>query len=57
MPAIQPPLYPTFLFLNFLSLNKTLYVWIISTITYKTAVRHAALYQRSFFRWSFVHSL
>nr|BCU92833.1 small hydrophobic protein [Mumps orthorubulavirus] len=57
MPAIQPPLYPTFLLLIILSLIITLYVWIISTITYKTAVRHAALYQRSFFRWSFDHSL
>nr|BAD13721.1 small hydrophobic protein [Mumps orthorubulavirus] len=50
MPAIQPPLYPTFLLLILLSLIVTLYVWIISTITYKTVVRHAALYQRSFFR-------
>nr|BAD93596.1 small hydrophobic protein [Mumps orthorubulavirus] len=57
MPAIQPPLYPTFLLLILLSLIITLYVWIISTITYKIAVRHAALYQRSFFRWSFDHSL
>nr|P20716.1 RecName: Full=Small hydrophobic protein [Mumps virus strain Urabe vaccine AM9]AAK60062.1 SH [Mumps orthorubulavirus]AAK60071.1 SH [Mumps orthorubulavirus]AAK60080.1 SH [Mumps orthorubulavirus]AAK60089.1 SH [Mumps orthorubulavirus]ACJ11210.1 small hydrophobic protein [Mumps orthorubulavirus] len=57
MPAIQPPLYPTFLLLILLSLIVTLYVWIISTITYKTVVRHAALYQRSFFRWSFDHSL
>nr|P22111.1 RecName: Full=Small hydrophobic protein [Mumps virus strain Matsuyama]BAA14281.1 small-hydrophobic protein [Mumps orthorubulavirus]BAM84121.1 small hydrophobic protein [Mumps orthorubulavirus]BAP11860.1 small hydrophobic protein [Mumps orthorubulavirus]BAR71218.1 small hydrophobic protein [Mumps orthorubulavirus]BAR71223.1 small hydrophobic protein [Mumps orthorubulavirus] len=57
MPAIQPPLYPTFLLLILLSLIITLYVWIISTITYKTAVRHASLYQRSFSRWSFDHSL
>nr|BAD13728.1 small hydrophobic protein [Mumps orthorubulavirus]BCU92831.1 small hydrophobic protein [Mumps orthorubulavirus] len=57
MPAIQPPLYPTFLLLILLSLIITLYVWIISTINYKTAVRHAALYQRSFFRWSFYHTL
>nr|BAD13719.1 small hydrophobic protein [Mumps orthorubulavirus] len=57
MPAIQPPLYPTFLLLILLSLIITLYVWIISIITYKTAVRHAALYQKSFFRWSFDHSL
>nr|P22113.1 RecName: Full=Small hydrophobic protein [Mumps virus strain Takahashi]BAA14283.1 small-hydrophobic protein [Mumps orthorubulavirus]BAA77000.1 SH protein [Mumps orthorubulavirus]BAA77003.1 SH protein [Mumps orthorubulavirus]BAA77009.1 SH protein [Mumps orthorubulavirus] len=57
MPAIQPPLYPTFLLLILLSLIITLYAWIISTITYKTAMRHAALYQRSFFRWSFDHSL
>nr|AAK60098.1 SH [Mumps orthorubulavirus]ACJ11201.1 small hydrophobic protein [Mumps orthorubulavirus] len=57
MPAIQPPLYPTFLLLILLSLIVTLYVWIISTITYKTVVRNAALYQRSFFRWSFDHSL
>nr|BAD13716.1 small hydrophobic protein [Mumps orthorubulavirus] len=57
MPAIQPPLYPTFLLLILLFLIITLYVWIISTINYKTAVRHAALYQRSFLRWSFDHSL
>nr|BCU92848.1 small hydrophobic protein [Mumps orthorubulavirus] len=57
MPAIQPPSYPTFLLLILLSLIITLYVWIISTIKYKTAVRHAALCQRSFFRWSFDHSL
>ncbi|BAA94389.1 small hydrophobic protein [Mumps orthorubulavirus] len=57
MPAIQPPLYPTFLLLILLSLIITLYVWIISTITYKTAVRHAALHQRSFSRWSLDHSL
>nr|BCU92839.1 small hydrophobic protein [Mumps orthorubulavirus] len=57
MPAIQPPLYPTFLLLILLSLIITLYVWIISTINYKTAVRHAALHQRSFSRWSFDHSL
>nr|BAD13748.1 small hydrophobic protein [Mumps orthorubulavirus]BAD13749.1 small hydrophobic protein [Mumps orthorubulavirus]BCU92832.1 small hydrophobic protein [Mumps orthorubulavirus]BCU92834.1 small hydrophobic protein [Mumps orthorubulavirus]BCU92836.1 small hydrophobic protein [Mumps orthorubulavirus] len=57
MPAIQLPLYPTFLLLILLSLIITLYVWIISTINYKTAVRHASLYQRSFFRWSFDHSL
>nr|AAC56595.1 SH protein [Mumps orthorubulavirus] len=57
MTAIQPPLYPTFLLLILLSLIITLYVWIISTINYKTALRHSALYQRSFFRWSFDHSL
>nr|BCU92851.1 small hydrophobic protein [Mumps orthorubulavirus] len=57
MPAIQLPLYPTFLLLILLSLIITLYVWIISTLNYKTAVRHSALYQRSFFRWSFDHSL
>nr|AAC56577.1 SH protein [Mumps orthorubulavirus] len=57
MPAIQPPLNLTFLLLILLYLIITLYVWIILTITYKTAVRHAALHQRSFFRWSFDHSL
>nr|AAL68457.1 small hydrophobic protein [Mumps orthorubulavirus]AAL68490.1 small hydrophobic protein [Mumps orthorubulavirus]AHI44999.1 small hydrophobic protein [Mumps orthorubulavirus]AHI45010.1 small hydrophobic protein [Mumps orthorubulavirus] len=57
MPAIQLPLYPTFLLLTLLYLITTLYVWTISTITYKTTVRHAALHQRSFFRWSFDHSL
>nr|BAA76988.1 SH protein [Mumps orthorubulavirus] len=57
MPAIHPLLYPTFLLLILLSLIITLYVLIISTINYKTAVRHAALYQRTFFRWSFDHSL
>nr|AAM91976.1 small hydrophobic protein [Mumps orthorubulavirus] len=57
MPAIQPPLYPTFLLLILLYLIITLYVWVVSTITYKTAVRHATLYQRSLFRWSFDHSL
>nr|ACD37998.1 SH protein [Mumps orthorubulavirus] len=57
MPAIQPPLYLTFLLLILLYLIITLSVWIILTVTYKTAVRHAALYQRSFFHWSFDHSL
>nr|QGF13694.1 small hydrophobic protein [Mumps virus genotype C] len=57
MPAIQPLLYPTFLLLILLYLIITLYIWVISTITYKTAVRHAVLYQRSLFRWSFDHSL
>nr|P28082.1 RecName: Full=Small hydrophobic protein [Mumps virus strain Belfast]CAA45242.1 SH gene [Mumps orthorubulavirus] len=57
MPAIQPPLYLTFLLLILLYRIITLYVWVVSTITYKTAVRHAALYQRSLFRWSFDHSL
>nr|AAR23519.1 small hydrophobic protein [Mumps orthorubulavirus] len=57
MPAIQPPLYLTSLLLILLYLIITLYVWIILTITYKTAVRHAVLHQRSFFRWSFDHSL
>nr|WGF23397.1 small hydrophobic protein variant [Mumps virus genotype G]WGF23402.1 small hydrophobic protein variant [Mumps virus genotype G]WGF23404.1 small hydrophobic protein variant [Mumps virus genotype G]WGF23445.1 small hydrophobic protein variant [Mumps virus genotype G] len=57
MPAIQPPLYLTFLLLILLYLIITLYVWIILTVTYKTAVRHAALYQRSFFHWSFDHPL
>nr|AAL68458.1 small hydrophobic protein [Mumps orthorubulavirus]AAL68462.1 small hydrophobic protein [Mumps orthorubulavirus]AAL68491.1 small hydrophobic protein [Mumps orthorubulavirus] len=57
MPAIQPPLYLTFLLLILLYLIITLYVWVVSIITYKTAVRHAALYQRSLFRWSFDHSL
>nr|P28083.1 RecName: Full=Small hydrophobic protein [Mumps virus Bristol 1]CAA45246.1 SH gene [Mumps orthorubulavirus] len=57
MPAIQPLLYLTFLLLILLYLIITLYVWVVSTITYKTAVRHAALYQRSLFRWSLDHSL
>nr|AHI45060.1 small hydrophobic protein [Mumps orthorubulavirus]BAD06546.1 small hydrophobic protein [Mumps orthorubulavirus]BAD06547.1 small hydrophobic protein [Mumps orthorubulavirus]BAD06550.1 small hydrophobic protein [Mumps orthorubulavirus]BAD13755.1 small hydrophobic protein [Mumps orthorubulavirus] len=57
MPAIQPPLYLTLLLLILLYLIITLYVCIILTITYKTAERHATLYQRSFFRWSFDHSL
>nr|BAD13729.1 small hydrophobic protein [Mumps orthorubulavirus] len=57
MPAIQLPLYPTFLLLILLSLIITLYVWITSTINYKTAVRHAALHQRSFSRRSLDHSL
>nr|AKK75077.1 small hydrophobic protein [Mumps virus genotype H]ALP55000.1 small hydrophobic protein [Mumps virus genotype H]ANZ53005.1 small hydrophobic protein [Mumps virus genotype H]AQY78520.1 small hydrophobic protein [Mumps virus genotype H]QHG13417.1 small hydrophobic protein [Mumps virus genotype H] len=57
MPAIQPPLHLTFLLLILLYLIITFYVWIISTITYKAAVRHATLYQRSFFRWSFDHPL
>nr|AHH92921.1 SH [Mumps orthorubulavirus] len=57
MPAIQPPLHLTFLLLSLLYLIITLYVWITLTITYKTAVRHATLYQRSFFRWSFDHPL
>nr|ANN24045.1 small hydrophobic protein [Mumps virus genotype D]ANN24047.1 small hydrophobic protein [Mumps virus genotype D] len=57
MPAIQPPLYLTSLLLILLYLIITLYVWIILTITYNTAVRHEALYQRSFSRWSFDHSL
>nr|ACD38027.1 SH protein [Mumps orthorubulavirus] len=56
MPAIQPPLYLTFLLLILLYLIITLYVWIILAITYKTAVQHAALYQGSLFRWSFDHS-
>nr|AAM91988.1 small hydrophobic protein [Mumps orthorubulavirus] len=57
MPAIQPPLHLTFLLLILLHLIITFYVWITSTITYKAAVRHATLYQRSFFRWSFDHPL
>nr|AAD54497.1 small hydrophobic protein [Mumps orthorubulavirus] len=57
MPVIQPPLYLTSLLLILLYLIITLYIWIILTITYKTAVRHEALYQRSFSRWSFDHSL
>nr|QHG12459.1 small hydrophobic protein [Mumps virus genotype G] len=57
MPAIQPPLYLTFLLLIFLYLIITLYVWLILTVTYKTAVRHAALSQRSSFHWSFDHLL
>nr|AQP26263.1 small hydrophobic protein [Mumps orthorubulavirus] len=57
MPAIHPPLCLTFLLLILLHLIITLYVWIMLTITYKTAVQHAALYQRSLFRWSFYHSL
>nr|AFJ92901.1 SH protein [Mumps orthorubulavirus]AFV61733.1 small hydrophobic protein [Mumps orthorubulavirus]AHI44948.1 small hydrophobic protein [Mumps orthorubulavirus]AHI45013.1 small hydrophobic protein [Mumps orthorubulavirus]AHI45014.1 small hydrophobic protein [Mumps orthorubulavirus] len=56
MPAIQPPLYLISLLLILLYLIITLYVWIILTITYKTAVRHEALYQRSFSRWSLDHS-
>nr|BAP11880.1 small hydrophobic protein [Mumps orthorubulavirus]BAP11885.1 small hydrophobic protein [Mumps orthorubulavirus]BAP11901.1 small hydrophobic protein [Mumps orthorubulavirus] len=56
MPAIQLPLYLTFLLLILLYLIITLYVWITLTITYKTEVRHAALYQRSYFHWSFDHS-
>nr|BCU92905.1 small hydrophobic protein [Mumps orthorubulavirus]BCW91611.1 SH protein [Mumps orthorubulavirus] len=57
MPAIQPPLHLTFPLPILLYLIITLYVWTISTVTYKTAVQHAALYQRSFFHWSFDHSL
>nr|BCU92945.1 small hydrophobic protein [Mumps orthorubulavirus] len=57
MPAIQPSLYLTFLLLILLYLIITLYIWIILTVTYETAVQHAALYQRSFFHWSFDHSL
>nr|QMW50391.1 small hydrophobic protein [Mumps virus genotype D] len=57
MPVIQPPLYLISLLLILLYLIITLYVWIILTITYKTAVRHEALYQRSFSRWSFDYSL
>nr|AZM69115.1 small hydrophobic protein [Mumps virus genotype G] len=57
MPAIQPPLYLTLLLLILLYLIITLYVWIILTVTYKTAVRHAALYQRPFFHGSFDHTL
>nr|QHG14401.1 small hydrophobic protein [Mumps virus genotype C] len=57
MPAIQPLLYLTFLLLILLYLIITLYIWVVSTITYKTAVRHAVLSQRSSFRWSFDHSL
>nr|APQ29479.1 small hydrophobic protein [Mumps virus genotype G]APQ29480.1 small hydrophobic protein [Mumps virus genotype G] len=56
MPAIQPPLYLTFLLLILLYLIITLYVWITLTITCKTVVRHASLYQRSYFYWSFDHS-
>nr|ANZ53160.1 small hydrophobic protein [Mumps virus genotype D] len=57
MPVIQPPLYLTSLLLILLYLIITLYVWIILTITYKSAVRHEALHQRSFSRWSFDHPL
>nr|AFV61732.1 small hydrophobic protein [Mumps orthorubulavirus]AHE14477.1 small hydrophobic protein [Mumps orthorubulavirus] len=57
MPAIHPPLYLTFLLLILLHLIINLYVWTMPTITHKTAVQHAALYQRSPFRWSFDHSL
>nr|AJO54518.1 small hydrophobic protein [Mumps virus genotype H]AJO54519.1 small hydrophobic protein [Mumps virus genotype H]AJO54521.1 small hydrophobic protein [Mumps virus genotype H]AJO54525.1 small hydrophobic protein [Mumps virus genotype H]AJO54526.1 small hydrophobic protein [Mumps virus genotype H] len=57
MPALQPPLHLTSLLLILLCLIITLYIWITLTITYKTAVRHATLYQRSFFRWSFDHPL
>nr|BAK26743.1 small hydrophobic protein [Mumps orthorubulavirus]BAK26744.1 small hydrophobic protein [Mumps orthorubulavirus] len=53
MPAIQPPLHLTFLLLILLCLIITLYIWITLTITYKTAVRHTTLYQRSFLHWSF----
>nr|ACD37945.1 SH protein [Mumps orthorubulavirus] len=57
MPAIQPPLYLTFLLLILLYPIITLYVWTTLTVTYKTAVRHAALYQRSLLHWSFDHTL
>nr|QHG13208.1 small hydrophobic protein [Mumps virus genotype G] len=57
MPAIQPPLYLTFLLLILLYLIITLYVWTTLTVTYKTAVRHAALHQRSLFHWSLDHPL
>nr|ABP48110.1 small hydrophobic protein [Mumps orthorubulavirus]AHI44970.1 small hydrophobic protein [Mumps orthorubulavirus] len=57
MPAIQPPLYLTFLLLILLYLIITLYVWTILTINHKTTVRYAALYQRSFSRWGFDQSL
>nr|BCU93019.1 small hydrophobic protein [Mumps orthorubulavirus]BCU93022.1 small hydrophobic protein [Mumps orthorubulavirus] len=56
MPVIQPPLYLTFLLLILPYLIITLYVWITLTLTYKTVVRHTALYQRSYFHWSFDHS-
>nr|CDG57841.1 SH protein [Mumps orthorubulavirus] len=56
MPAIQPPLYLTFLLLVLLYLIMTLYVWIVLAIAYKTTVRRAALCQGSLFRWSFDHS-
>nr|AQP26243.1 small hydrophobic protein [Mumps orthorubulavirus] len=57
MPAIHPPLYLTFLLLILLHMIITLYVWIMLTITHKTAVQHAALYQRPLLRWSFDQSL
>nr|AQP26270.1 small hydrophobic protein [Mumps orthorubulavirus] len=57
MPAIHPPLYITFLLLILLHMIITLYVWTMLTITHKTAVQHAAPYQRPLFRWSFDHSL
>nr|AFV61738.1 small hydrophobic protein [Mumps orthorubulavirus] len=57
MPAIQPPLYLTFLLLILLYLIITLYVWTILTINHKTAVRYAALYQRSCSGWGFDQSL
>nr|BDG51468.1 SH protein [Mumps orthorubulavirus] len=56
MPAIQPPLYLTFLLPIPLYPTTTLHVWITLTITHKTVVRHAALHQRSYFHWSFDHS-
>nr|CAB00920.1 small hydrophobic protein [Mumps orthorubulavirus] len=57
MSAIHPPLYLTFLLLILLHLIITLYVWIMLTITHKTAVQHVALYQRSRSRWGLDHSL
>nr|AQP26260.1 small hydrophobic protein [Mumps orthorubulavirus] len=57
MPAIHPPLYLTFLLLILLHLIIPLYVWIMLTITHETAMQHAALCQRSLFRWSFDYSL
>nr|QJD55930.1 small hydrophobic protein [Mumps virus genotype F] len=57
MPAIHPPLYLTFLLLIPLHLITNLHVRIMLAITHKTAVQHAALYQRSLLRWSFDHSL
>nr|QCR64051.1 small hydrophobic protein [Mumps virus genotype K]QGF13746.1 small hydrophobic protein [Mumps virus genotype K] len=57
MPAIHHPLYLTFLLLILLHLIIALYVWTTPTIAYKTSVRHAALHQRSLFRWSSDHSL
>nr|BCU92960.1 small hydrophobic protein [Mumps orthorubulavirus]BCW91683.1 SH protein [Mumps orthorubulavirus] len=56
MPAIQPPLYLTFPLPIPLYPITTLYVWTTSTITHKTVVRHAALYQRSYLHWSLDHS-
>nr|QBQ34356.1 small hydrophobic protein variant [Mumps virus genotype G]QBQ34357.1 small hydrophobic protein readthrough variant [Mumps virus genotype G]QBQ34358.1 small hydrophobic protein readthrough variant [Mumps virus genotype G]QBQ34359.1 small hydrophobic protein readthrough variant [Mumps virus genotype G]QBQ34360.1 small hydrophobic protein readthrough variant [Mumps virus genotype G] len=57
MPAIQPPLYLTFPLPTPPHPITTLHVWTTLTVTYKTAVRHAAPHQRSLPHWSLDHPL